>query len=134
VAHFRLIIWFVALCSIKTLSAVANSFSHNLLIRVVDVNLEKKKESNPSCSGNALSRRTSQSYDAGNTDRRHYHISVSVFYYMPRTIENIIHQSVGKALDLFFGSDAALFRRWGTSAKDETKALKISKTMSRYGS
>jgi 4-hydroxy-3-polyprenylbenzoate decarboxylase len=48
---------------------------------------------------------------------------VPAFYHMPKTIEDIIDQSVGKALDLF-GIDASLFRRWGTSTKEEMKIVK----------
>jgi 4-hydroxy-3-polyprenylbenzoate decarboxylase len=42
---------------------------------------------------------------------------------MPKTIDDIVNQSVGKVLDLF-GIDASLFRRWGSSAKEEIKIVK----------
>jgi 4-hydroxy-3-polyprenylbenzoate decarboxylase len=48
---------------------------------------------------------------------------VPAFYHMPKTIEDIIDQSVGKVLDLF-SIDASLFRRWGSSPKEEMKIVK----------
>jgi 4-hydroxy-3-polyprenylbenzoate decarboxylase len=38
---------------------------------------------------------------------------VPAFYHMPRTIDDLISQTVGKMLDLF-SLDGHLFRRWGT--------------------
>jgi 3-polyprenyl-4-hydroxybenzoate decarboxylase len=42
---------------------------------------------------------------------------------MPKTIEDIVNQTVGKMLD-FFSIDAGLFTRWGT--KDEIRIIKSS--------
>ncbi|OPY66691.1 MAG: 3-octaprenyl-4-hydroxybenzoate carboxy-lyase partner protein [Syntrophorhabdus sp. PtaU1.Bin002] len=45
---------------------------------------------------------------------------VPAFYHMPKTLDDIIYQSVGKVLDLF-SIDAGLFRRWGT--KEDIKIV-----------
>jgi 4-hydroxy-3-polyprenylbenzoate decarboxylase len=37
---------------------------------------------------------------------------VPAFYHMPKTIDDIINQTVGKALDQF-DIDANMFNRWG---------------------
>jgi len=39
---------------------------------------------------------------------------VPAFYHHPKTIEDLINQTVGKVLDLF-SVDAKLFKRWGPS-------------------
>jgi 4-hydroxy-3-polyprenylbenzoate decarboxylase len=41
---------------------------------------------------------------------------VPAFYHHPKTIEDLIHQTIGKVLDLF-SVDANLFERWGTESK-----------------
>jgi len=113
----------IAPCSIKTLSAVANSFNYNLLIRAADVNLKERRRLI------LLVRETP--FHEGHLDlmMRVTRMGgvimppVPAFYHMPKTIEDIINQSVGKVLDLF-GIDASLFRRWGSSAKEEMKIVK----------
>ena len=116
----------IAPCSVKTLSAVANSFNYNLLIRAADVNLKERRRLI------LLVRETP--FHEGHLDlmlrvTRMGGIimpPVPAFYHMPKTIVDIVDQSVGKVLDLF-GIDACLFRRWGTSTKEEMKIVKTQK-------
>lgn len=113
----------VAPCSIKTLSAIANSFNHNLLVRAADVNLKERRRV-------VLMVRETPFHEG------HLELMVRVsrmggvimppspaFYHMPKTIDDIVNQTVGKMLD-FFSIDAGLFTRWG--AKDEMRIVKSS--------
>jgi len=46
---------------------------------------------------------------------------VPAFYHRPRTIDDIVNQTVGRALDLF-GIDAGIVKRWRTeTAADSEK-------------
>lgn len=101
----------VAPCTIKTLSAVANSFNYNLVVRAADVTLKEKRplilmvRETPLHKGHLdLMGRVA---DLGATILP----PMPAFYHGPQTIMDIIHQSVGKALDQI-GVEHELFRRW----------------------
>lgn len=101
----------VAPCTIKTLSAIANSFNYNLLIRAADVQLKEKRplvlmvRETPLHKGHL--ELMAKAADLGAVILP----PVPAFYHQPRTIEDIIHQSIGKALD-FFNIEHNLFQRW----------------------
>ena len=101
----------VAPCTIKTLSAIANSFTYNLLIRAADVQLKEKRRlvlmvrETPLHKGHL--ELMAKAADLGAVILP----PVPAFYHKPRSIEDIIHQSIGKALD-FFNIEHNLFERW----------------------
>ena len=101
----------IAPCSIKTLSGIANSFSYNLMIRAADVTLKEKKSlvlmvrETPLHKGHLEA--MIKSADLGAI----IHPPVPAFYHKPQSIEDIIRQSVGRALD-HLGIEHELIKRW----------------------
>jgi len=102
----------VAPCTIKTLSGIANSYSDNLLVRAADVTLKEKRKvvllvrETPLHKGHL--RLMSMAADMG----AHILPPMPSFYHHPKTIEDIIHQTIGKVFD-YFGIEHNLFDRWG---------------------
>jgi 4-hydroxy-3-polyprenylbenzoate decarboxylase len=101
----------VAPCSIKSLSAIANSFNTNLLVRAADVVLKEKKKlvlivrETPLHLGHL--RLMSNVAEIGGVILP----PMPAFYNLPETIDDIINQTVGKALDQF-DIKHDLFNRW----------------------
>jgi 4-hydroxy-3-polyprenylbenzoate decarboxylase len=101
----------VAPCTIKTLSAIANSFNYNLLIRAADVQLKERRplvlmvRETPLHKGHL--ELMARAADLGAVILP----PVPAFYHQPKTIGDLIKQSIGKALDQF-GIEHDLFRRW----------------------
>ncbi|PCI04114.1 MAG: 3-octaprenyl-4-hydroxybenzoate carboxy-lyase [Hyphomicrobiales bacterium] len=111
----------VAPCSIKTLSAIANCYAGQLLVRAADVCLKERRRL-------VLMLRE--------TPLHHGHISlmqqatlngaiimppVPAFYARPQSLDEMVTHTVGRALDLF-GIDAGVVRRWKETVEpdDET--------------
>jgi 4-hydroxy-3-polyprenylbenzoate decarboxylase len=101
----------VAPCTVKSLSAIANSFCYNLIIRAADVTLKERRRlvlmvrETPLHKGHLdLMARAA---DLGAVILP----PMPAFYHGPQTIMDLIHQSVGKALDQF-DIEHDLFRRW----------------------
>lgn len=115
----------VAPCTVKTLSGIANSFNDNLLIRAADVQLKEKRKvallfrETPLHKGHL--RLLTQAADMG----AHIIPPVPAFYHHPKTIDDIINQSVGKVLD-YIGIEHDLFKRWDNSQLE--KLMNKSKT------
>lgn len=108
---FRTLGMLVAPCSVKTLSGIVNSYDDNLVVRAADVCRKERRRV-------VLMLRE--------TPLHHGHISlmlrateagiiimppVPAFYARPKTIDQMVDQTVGRALDLF-DLDVALVKRW----------------------
>jgi 4-hydroxy-3-polyprenylbenzoate decarboxylase len=113
----------VAPCTIKTLSAVANSFTYNLVIRAADVTLKEHRRlvlmvrETPLHKGHLDL--MSRAADCGAIILP----PMPAFYHKPATIMDLIHQSIGKALDQA-GIEHRLFRRWCGHGRTE-QALRV---------
>lgn len=115
---FRTIGMVVAPCSIKTLSAIASSHSDNLLVRAADVALKDRRRlvlllrETPLHLGHA--RLIVQASEAGAVVMP----PVPAFYHRPRSIDDIVNQTVNRVLDQFdIELEADLFERWRGAKK-----------------
>ena len=104
-------------CTIKTLSGIANSYAENLLVRAADVTLKEKRKfvlvvrETPLHKGHLNLMVTAADLGA------HIMPPVPSFYHMPKTIDDIIDQTIGKVFD-YMGIEHELFRRWSGIAPE----------------
>jgi 4-hydroxy-3-polyprenylbenzoate decarboxylase len=110
----------VAPCTVKTLSAIANSFTYNLVVRAADVQLKEGRKlvlmvrETPLHKGHL--ELMARAADCGAVILP----PMPAFYHRPQTIMDIIHQTIGKALDQV-GIEHNLFQRW-SGHRDEDVA------------
>lgn len=101
----------VAPCTVKTMSAIANSYSENLLIRVGDVTLKERRRLL------LLVRETPLHLGHLRSMERLCEMGAIImppapaFYHKPQTIQDIVDHTVGKMLDIF-GIEHTLSQRW----------------------
>ncbi len=99
-------------CTIKTLSGIANSYSENLIVRAADVTLKEKRKLVLVVRETPLHKGHLGLMMKATENGAHILPPVPSFYHYPKTIDDIINQTVGKMLD-YFGIEHDLFRRWG---------------------
>lgn len=108
---FRTAGMLIAPCSVKTLSGIAASYADNLLTRAADVCLKERRplvlmlRESPLHLGHLELMARVTRYGAIVLP------PMPAFYHRPETIDDIVDQSVGKALDQF-GIPHRLFKRW----------------------
>ena len=98
-------------CSIKSLSAVANSYSENLLVRAADVTLKEGRRLVMVVREAPLHRGHLRLMLAAAEMGAVIYPPMPAFYSNPRTIDDLVNHTVGKILDLF-GIDHQLLDRW----------------------
>lgn len=99
-------------CSIKSLSAIANSYNDNLLIRAADVTLKERRKLVAVVRETPLHRGhlslMMNLADAGGIILP----PIPAFYFLPKTIDDLVNHTVGRVLDVF-GVQHHLVNRWG---------------------
>ncbi|MCG3170616.1 MAG: Flavin prenyltransferase UbiX [Pseudomonadales bacterium] len=101
----------VAPCSMKTLSAIVNSYADSLLVRAADVTLKERRRlvlmprESPLHVGHCK-----LLYEAAQLGAI-IAPPVPAFYIQPRTIDDLVAHTVGRILDLF-DIDAGALKRW----------------------
>lgn len=107
----------VAPCTVKTLSAIANSFTFNLVVRAADVQLKEGRKlvllvrETPLHKGHL--ELMTRAADCGAIILP----PMPAFYHRPQTIMDLVHQTIGKALDQV-GIEHDLFQRWSGHRDD----------------
>ena len=98
-------------CSVKTLSGIANSYNANLLVRAADVTLKERRplvlvvRETPLHQGHLRLMLSAASSGAVILP------PVPAFYHRPKTIQDLVHQTIGKILDCL-GISHDVFKRW----------------------
>lgn len=114
----------VAPCTIKSLSAIANSFSYNLVVRAADVTLKEGRKlvlmvrETPLHKGHL--QLMTRAADMGAVILP----PVPAFYHQPESVMDLVHQSIGKALDQV-GVEHQLFQRW--AGHDPGEPLRVAR-------
>lgn len=101
----------VAPCSIKTLSGIANCFADDLIVRAADVCLKERRRLVLMVRETPLHAGHIELMDRATRSGAVIMPPVPSFYTRPRTIADIVDQTVGRALDQF-GLRHKAVRRW----------------------
>jgi 4-hydroxy-3-polyprenylbenzoate decarboxylase len=101
----------VAPCSIKSLSAIAHSYANNLLVRAADVCLKEGRKLVLLVRETPLHRGHLRLMSLAAEMGAIILPPVPAFYHHPKSIQEIIDQTLGKVLDCF-GIEHRLYRRW----------------------
>lgn len=117
---FRTLGMLVAPCSVKTLSGIAHGYADELVVRAADVCLKERRRlvllfrETPLHAGHiALMERATLNGAVVMPP-------VPAFYHRPASLDDIINQTVGRALDLF-GIDPMVVRRWKEAPAQPTE-------------
>jgi 4-hydroxy-3-polyprenylbenzoate decarboxylase len=109
------------------LSGIANAYNENLLVRAADVTLKEKRKlvlvvrETPLHIGHLRLMTLAAEMGA------HLLPPVPSFYHQPKTLEDIIDQTIGKVFD-YIGIEHDLFKRWGEAVqKPKTRDGRLKK-------
>ncbi|URZ16587.1 UbiX family flavin prenyltransferase [Clostridium felsineum] len=101
----------IAPCSIKTLSQIAYSINDNLITRAADVTLKERRRLVLMVRETPYNLSHIRSIEAVMENGAIVFPPVPAFYTKPKTVMDIVDQSIGRALDLF-GIDTGKVKRW----------------------
>ncbi len=109
---FKTLGMLVSPCSIRTLSEIATGVTSTLLTRAADVVLKERRplvlmlRETPLHTGHLRTMTALSEMGAIIAP------PIPAFYFGPKTLDDVINQSIGRALDLF-GLELGIVRRWG---------------------
>lgn len=107
----------IAPCSIRTLSDIAHGTTDSLLSRAADVTLKERRRLVLIVREAPLHAGHLRSMLAATESGAIIVPPVPAFYHRPKTIDDIVNQTVGRCLDLF-DIDADLVKRWRSEEGD----------------
>jgi 4-hydroxy-3-polyprenylbenzoate decarboxylase len=109
----------VAPCSIKTLSGIAHSYNENLVVRAADVCLKERRRVVLMLRETPLHAGHIDLMAAATRNGAIIMPPVPAFYALPVTLDDVVNQTVGRALELF---DIELpgIKRWNGVTVDNT--------------
>jgi 4-hydroxy-3-polyprenylbenzoate decarboxylase len=123
---FRTLGMVIAPCSIRSMAEIASGVTASLLTRAADVTLKERRRlvlmlrETPLHTGHLRNLLALSEMGAVIAP------PVPAFYANPRSLEEMVDQSVGRVLDLF-GLDTPLVRRWGEPAPAGPEATSAAK-------
>lgn len=103
----------IAPCSIKSLSGIAHSYNDNLLVRAADVCIKERRKLVVMVRETPLHLGHLKLLVALCETGGIFLPPMPAFYHHPKTIDDIINQTIGKILDQF-NIEHQLFRRWAS--------------------
>jgi 4-hydroxy-3-polyprenylbenzoate decarboxylase len=105
-------------CSIRTVSDIAYGTTDTLLSRAADVVLKERRRLVLVVRETPLHLGHLRSLTAATESGAIIMPPVPAFYHRPKTIDDIVNQTVGRCLDLF-DIDSGLVKRWNPDATEE---------------
>ena len=105
----------IAPCSVKTLSGIANCYNEELIVRAADVCLKERRRLVLLFRETPLHAGHIALLDQATRNGAIIMPPVPAFYHRPQTIDDIVTQTIGRALDLF-GIETPIVKRWKESA------------------
>jgi len=108
---FRTLGMLVAPCSMKTLSGIAHSYNDELVVRAADVCLKERRRVVLLLRETPLHAGHMALMQQATLNGAILMPPVPAFYTRPKTVDEIVTQTVGRALDLF-GLELAMVKRW----------------------
>lgn len=120
---FRTVGMLVAPCSVKTLSGIANCYDQDLVVRAADVCLKERRRVVLLFRETPLHAGHIALMDQATRNGAIVMPPVPAFYHHPQTIDDVVTQTVGRALDLF-DIDAKVVKRWESGGNPGSAAAK----------
>jgi 4-hydroxy-3-polyprenylbenzoate decarboxylase len=105
----------IAPCSMRSLGEIATGITSSLLTRAADVTLKERRRLVLLTRESPLHLGHLRAMVAASENGAIICPPVPAFYAMPKTIDDIVNHTVGRALDLF-GIDLGIVKRWKETA------------------